>query len=118
VEKYGSAGSLVLAIILCEIVTELIVGSALLARWRNRMLGPDEKAPRLSGILVSCGYCLSVWVALGLTYALRIKGMIPVLGAFEPVAIALVVHRASNVLHVTISFTFKMLEALVSRVSR
>jgi predicted membrane chloride channel (bestrophin family) len=107
-----------IAVILCEVITELVVGSSLLARWRNRMLGPDEKAPLLLGILVSCGYCLSVWVALALTFVLRIDDIIPVLGAFEPFAIALIVHRMSNILHVSISFTFKLLEAIVSRISR
>jgi hypothetical protein len=106
------------AIILTEVVTELVVGSALLARWRSKMLGPDEVKPRLFGILVSCGYCLSVWVALGLTYALRIKGLIPILGVFEPLATALIVHRVSNVLHVAISFSFRFLESVVSRISR
>lgn len=115
---FNSAFELVIAIILCEAITELVVGSALLARWRNRMLGPDEKSPRLLGILVSCGYCLSVWVALALTFALRIDGLIPILGRFEPFAIALIIHRLSNVLHVSISFSFKFLESIVSRISR
>jgi predicted membrane chloride channel (bestrophin family) len=108
----------ILAIILCEIITELVVGSTLLGRFRNRMLGPDEKNPRLFGILISCGHCFSVWVAVPLAYALQLKGILPILGVFEPLAIGLVVHRASNVLHVVISFLFRIMEAIVWRVRK
>jgi hypothetical protein len=110
--------SLVIAVVLCEIITELVVGSALLARWRNKMLGPVEAQPKLFGILVSCGYCFSVWVGVALACVLRIQGIVPILGIFEPIAFGLIIHRASNVLHVAISFTFKFLESLVSRIAR
>lgn len=112
---FNSAFELVIAIILCEAITELVVGSALLARWRNRMLGPDEQKPRLFGILVACGYCLSVWTAMALTFAMRDPKLVLILAPFST---AIVVHRASNVLHVAISFTFKLLEAIVSRIAR
>lgn len=108
----------ILAVILCEAITELVVGSTLLSRWRNKLLGPDEKAPHLLGVLVSCGYCLSVWVAVPIAYLLKLHGVLPVLGAFEPLAIALVVHRASNVLHVAVSFLFRTMEAIVWKVRK
>lgn len=107
---------LIVAVLLTEILTELVVGSSLLARFRNRMLGPDEQKPRLFGVLISCGYCLSVWVAVPMAYLLKLRGILPILGPLEPLAIGLIVHRASNVLHVAISFVFRTMEAIVWRV--
>ena len=53
----------VLAIVVTEALVELVVAAEIFAPLRAAIL---ERLPR-AGILLSCGYCLSVWVAVGTT---------------------------------------------------
>lgn len=88
----------ILAVVITEAMTEIVVESVLLSRLRAGF----TRVPVL-GYLVSCGYCLSVWLGVGAAYLLRMEGALEGLGAVEPVLWGVVVHRASNVLHEGIS---------------
>lgn len=83
-----------LAIVVTEAVVEIVVGSELLAPMRAGVLA---RFPR-GGILLNCGYCLSVWVGVGASYALGLSAGLG-LGAVEPLVLGIAVHRLSNVVH-------------------
>lgn len=86
---------ILLAVILVELLTELIVKSTIFKPFRRRIksLGSWFRE------LFSCGYCMSVWVAFGVVLVLQLSydftGITPVdLGLT-----ALIVHRLANYLH-------------------
>ncbi len=83
-----------LAILVTEAVVEIVVDSDLLAPLRAAALA---RFPR-GGVLINCGYCLSVWVGVGASYALGLSAGLG-LGALEPLVLGLAVHRLSNVIH-------------------
>jgi hypothetical protein len=71
---------LILAAIAVEAVTEILIHSELFA-WLRKLL------PRL----MTCGWCLSLWIAAG------VWGLI-VIDLWPPI-IVLVIHRLSNLIH-------------------
>ena len=87
-------GKWLLAILLVEAVTEIIVASKI-------MFGFRAGIANLSGFLgelFTCGYCLSVWVSMcGLPYFLpgNITGIMPVDYFIKGIAL----HRLSNICH-------------------
>jgi hypothetical protein len=88
---------LLIALAVTEAVTEIVVASELFEPVRRVM----QRAGKL-GALFTCGYCLSVWVGVGVSYLLRIDlGLVH--PGVDPLLVGLVVHRASNVLHELIS---------------
>lgn len=100
---------LVLAVIVVEAVTEILVDSALFAPVRLWIGGTKDEGLDgkfgLKGILVWCGYCVSVSVGIGAAYLLMVRGVYlldPVLvwlAPYEPAVWGLVVHRFSNLWH-------------------
>lgn len=80
------------AIIFVEAVTELILNGEIFEKFRELMF----KLSNFTGSLVSCGYCLSVWVSASIAWALP-------LGFFHPVVdfvvATFVLHRLSNIFH-------------------
>ncbi|MCC6310995.1 MAG: hypothetical protein IT345_08780 [Trueperaceae bacterium] len=83
-----------LAIVVTEAVVEILVASELLAPLRATALARFPRA----GVLLSCGYCLSVWAGVGIAYALGLSAGLG-LGAVEPLVLGLAVHRLSNLWH-------------------
>ena len=88
-----------IAIIYVEAATEIVVGSDLFLRFRM-LVG---KIPFL-GKLLSCGYCLSVWVSFTVCWAVPgdiIKNLYdsPYAYVFDCFVKALVLHRLSNLFH-------------------
>lgn len=94
---------LIAAIILCEAITEIVVGSSLFSKPRELAKSKLKKV----GELFNCGYCLSVWMGVGAAYLLKVQvtctveitGPFGHLGKFEPMLFGFVIHRASNWLH-------------------
>lgn len=83
-----------LAIVVTEAVVEVLVASELLAPVRAVALARFPRA----GVLLSCGYCLSVWTGVGAAFALGCSAGLE-LGALEPLVFGLAVHRLSNLWH-------------------
>lgn len=89
-----------LVIIATEAITEIVVDSALfepLRGWAIRHL-------LILARLINCGYCMSIWVAASMAWALPGGIIVTVIGG--PVAIiadavirTFVVHRLSNIWH-------------------
>lgn len=98
---------IVVALILCEAVTEILVDSALFDRLRKWIGGEKEEGQSgkygLKGVLVWCGYCVSMWIGVGAAYLLCIRGAVPALGWAEPLVWGVVIHRGSNLWHETIA---------------
>lgn len=87
-----------LAVVLTEAVTEILVASVLTERPRafvRKVFGEES----LVGYFVGCGYCVSVWLGIGAAYALHLSGAVPSLGLAEPLVWGMAVHRASNLWH-------------------
>jgi len=87
-----------LAILYVEAVCEIITTSELFFGFRDWV---GNKYPGLPATLVTCGYCLSVWVALTVGFFLpgTISGEWLLDGAVKTFAL----HRMSNVVHVFIA---------------
>lgn len=98
----------ILAIIFVEAVTEILVDSQIFEGLRDWLYQNFEFLHKL----ISCGYCLSVWVAGSIAWAL--PGMIT--GYFIPDMIIklFVLHRASNGLHELLTRWFKRLPWTIS----
>lgn len=104
-----AALKLVLAVILIEAVTEILVDSALFSAIRLWIGGTKEEGLDgkygLKGILVWCGYCVSVSVGIGVSYLLMIRFLYQLdpalawIAPFEPVVWGIVAHRFSNLWH-------------------
>ena len=77
----------IVAIIAVEAIVEIFMHSALFANFRTWIGGKHE----LLDVFVTCGWCLSVWVAL-LVFGLIYIGLWVVL-------IPLAIHRMSNFIH-------------------
>ena len=85
-----------LLVILTEAVTEILVESVLLERPRAWLAGKDEGTLRFT--FVRCGYCVSLWIGVGLAYALW---FVPFEGSkwWQPLALGAAAHRLSNIWH-------------------
>jgi len=89
----------VLGVILTEAITEILVESVLFERARFYV---EAKLPdSLFAILVRCGYCVSVWVGLVVSYALWLAPFdwVSWVQYLQPALMGLVLHRMSNVWH-------------------
>lgn len=86
--------SFLLAVVVTEAVVEVAVASVLLAPLRD---AARSRFPR-TGVLFSCGYCLSVWAGVGVAYALGLTAGLG-LGMAEQLVLGLAVHRLSNLWH-------------------
>jgi len=106
-------GNIIVALILTEAISEIIVDSYLFSRVRLWLLGPSDDG--FVGKLVSCGYCMSVWVGILMAFLFKLKGAFPYMGECEPIVWGLVLHRASNLGHVTLNFVMKMMVYTVVR---
>jgi hypothetical protein len=103
---------LAVATIVVEAVTEVFVDSALFESFRKWIGGEREEGLArkygLKGVLVWCGYCVSVSIGIGTAYLLWIDGIhhldprLARLAPFEPALWGLVVHRLSNLWHETV----------------
>lgn len=104
---------LIVSVIVIEAVTEILVASALFDRLRKWIGG--EKADGLEGkfglkgVLVWCGYCVSVAVGIGIAYLLHLSILakfdpkLSWLTPFEPIVWGIAIHRVSNLWHEAIA---------------
>jgi hypothetical protein len=93
----------VIAVVVVEAIAEIVSDSALFAPIRKRLIGWNEEKPRWLGVLVSCGYCLSVWFGIGAVMLYGAPRIFPELPLFvEELSWGFVVHRASNVWHAAV----------------
>lgn len=87
-----------LAVVLTEALTEILVASVLTERprvWIRKKFGEES----LVGYFVGCGYCVSVWLGVGAAYLCHLSGPVAALGLAEPLLWGVAVHRASNLWH-------------------
>lgn len=95
-----TAVAFIIAVVTAEAIAEILSTSVILAPCRAFA----SRIHPLLGIFSECGYCASVWISIGLSYALRLHlDALAVLGAWEGLCLGLCVHRASNVWHELIS---------------
>ena len=82
-----------------EALTEIVISRIIFERIREKL---TNWSSFLNGLL-SCGACLSVWVAVGLCYLFSLRfgfGMSTFIFWIEPFFIGLGVHRLSTWMHV------------------
>jgi hypothetical protein len=94
----------ILAIIYVESLTEILIESELLFGFRNYLY---KLSPGFLGKLFTCGYCMSIWIAISAAWAL--PGNISQVAWFDCVLRIFVLHRLSNILHELFSRWFKRL---------
>ena len=80
------------AIIFVEATTELILNAEILEWFRKLMY----KLSSFTGNLISCGYCLSVWISVSVAWYLPIGFRMPIL---DFIVAVFVLHRLSNIFH-------------------
>jgi len=91
------------AVILTELLTELLVKSVIFKPIRDRIKGINGWFKEL----FSCGYCVSVWAAFGVVLLVQpVYNLVGTPWVDLPLT-ALVVHRLSNYLH---NFNDKILD--------
>ena len=86
--------SFLAAIILTELLTELVVKSVIfkpVRKYVSRNAWLNE--------LFHCGYCLSVWVSAGVVFIIGESYDFTGVSIFDLGLTALIVHRLSNYLH-------------------
>jgi len=106
---------LIVAIVATEAITEIVTSGAIFARLREKLLGKDKENPRFMGVLFSCGYCFSVWIAITFAYGLRIHSLLGWHYRLEPLVWGIVIHRASNLWHSLQTLIDKLVQALLHR---
>ena len=86
---------LIFAVILTELLTELVIKSEIFEPIRNWIFKLGDWFEKL----FKCGYCFSVWVAFGVVFLTQLS--YPLTGSLwlDLGLTALVVHRLSNILH-------------------
>jgi hypothetical protein len=87
--------SFLAAIILTELLTELIVKSVLFRPLRAKIKGINDWFHEL----FSCGYCMSVWVSAGVVFTIGTSYDFTGISVVDVGLTALIVHRLSNYLH-------------------
>ena len=90
------------AVVLTEAVAELFAEATIFERLRVWI----ESKSIFWGYLTRCGYCLSVWIGLLFSFLLGLRiGLLPLDWLYAETAfLGLIVHRASNLEHMLISF--------------
>jgi hypothetical protein len=83
------------ALILTEAVTELIVEAEIFESIRLRIMALGKFLERL----LTCGYCMSVWVGVVFAYLFRLHSDLLIVWWLEPFFWGLVLHRLSGLLH-------------------
>jgi hypothetical protein len=84
-----------LCIVLTELVTELVVKSEIFKPVREVVFKLGDWFQKL----FSCGYCFSVWAAVGVVLLTNTSYPLTGINVVDLGLMALVVHRSSNVLH-------------------
>lgn len=93
-----------MVIILTEVVTELMIKSEIFRPVRNIFFKFGDWFTKL----FSCGYCFSVWAAVGIVFLTDTSYPLTGNGWLDLSLMSLIVHRLSNILHNTIDkFTDK-----------
>lgn len=87
--------SFLAAIVLTELLTELIVKSVLFKPLRTRLQGINAWFQEL----FSCGYCVSVWVSAGVVFTTGTSYDFTGINLVDWGLTSLIVHRLSNYLH-------------------
>src|SRR3970040_2190042 len=87
--------SFLAAIILTELLTELIVKSGFFRSLRNRVKNINGWFKDL----MSCGYCFSVWVSAGVVFTIGTSYDFTGVSVVDLGLTSLIVHRLSNYLH-------------------
>jgi len=91
---------LLLAIVLTEAITELVVKSEIFMPLRAKIfsLGQDNVFFNWLHSLLDCGYCFSVWV--GWAVAILFQGELPLFTPYvDWFILGIVIHRFSNLFH-------------------
>lgn len=105
---------MIVAVVLCEAITEILTSSLIFAPLRDRLFGWDKAHPRWVGKLASCGYCVSVWMGLGAAFLFRSPGLLGFPWWLECLIFGFVIHRASNVLHALLTFIMNVIPAIIA----
>lgn len=87
--------SFLAAIILTELLTELIVKSGFFKPLRTKLKGINNWFQEL----FSCGYCVSVWVSAGVVFTIGTSYDFTGISVVDLGLTSLIVHRLSNYLH-------------------
>lgn len=80
------------AIIFVEAVTEIILNGSVLEKFRDVI----HNFSKFTSELISCGYCLSVWVSTSIAWALPLGFSYKII---DVVVATFVLHRLSNIFH-------------------
>ena len=86
---------LLLAVILTELITELVIKSIVFKPIRERIKGLHSWLEQL----LSCGYCFSVWSSYGVVILMGLAYNFTDYYVVDLTLTGLVVHRLSNYLH-------------------
>ena len=92
---------LLMAIILTEAVTEVIVKSELFKPLRAYLFNKGNKLTLFLHNILDCGYCTSVWIGC-FTSLLLLNDLQAVHWSIDWFIYGLIVHRLSNILHFAI----------------
>lgn len=85
----------VLAVILTEAVTELIIESEIFEPIKLKIMRIGQFFEKL----LTCGYCMSVWTGICASYLFQLTIGLKYLSWFEPLILGFVIHRLSNLYH-------------------
>ena len=86
---------ILMAVLLTELLTELVIKSEIFSPVRNVIF----KFGAWFKKLFSCGYCFSVWAAVGVVFLTNTSYPLTGSGLLDLGLMSLVVHRLSNILH-------------------
>ena len=82
-------------VLLTELVTELVIKSEIFEPVRNILFKLGSWVKKL----FSCGYCFSVWAAVGVVFLTNTSYPLTGNVLLDSGLMALIVHRLSNILH-------------------
>lgn len=91
---------LIIATILTEAITEIVVKSELFLPARSKIfeLGKNNRFFKWFHSLIDCGYCFSVWVGV-FTSILLLSDLHVISKYIDWLLLGIVVHRLSNLFH-------------------
>jgi len=95
--------SWLMAIIYVEAITEIIVDSSLLFNIRDKLC---TKYPGKIAELLTCGYCMSVWIAAPI--AIFMPYQITSIRLLDYFMKIFILHRLSNIFHHLTKWTIKL----------
>lgn len=90
----------IMALILTEAVTEVVVKSELFKPLRKLLFEKGNKFTKFLHDLLDCGYCTSVWV--GCFMSLMLIDLPLIHWSIDWLLYGLAIHRVSNMLHFVI----------------